>query len=156
MRCAGIRRQGRFVPNHSPESAMQQSEFDKLTAALDRAEFAVEDLQKKADELHRKATLAKTMEEIAALNVEAAELLLHLRRLSDAVHAGNPAPPSPAGLRYRARCSRGATAASTTKAFVEVRENPSRGSSHPLHHSHFFRDRRLPTGSNHGRHSRNI
>lgn len=71
---------------------MLQSEFDKLTAALDRAEFAVEDLQKKADELHRKATLAKTIEEIATLNLEAAELLLQLRKLSDAVHTGNPAP----------------------------------------------------------------
>ena len=71
---------------------MRQLEFDKLTAALGRAEFAVEDLQKKAHELHRKATLAKTMEEIAALNLEAAELLLQLRKLSDAVHAGNAAP----------------------------------------------------------------
>ena len=83
---------GRFVPNHSSGSAMQRSEFDKLTAALGRAEFAVEDLQKKANKLRRKATLAKTMEEIAALNLEAAELLLQLRKLSDAVHAGNPAP----------------------------------------------------------------
>ena len=71
---------------------MQQTEFDKLTAALGRAEFAVEDLQKKADELRRKATLAKTMEEIAPLNLEAAELLLQLQKLNDAVHAGNPAP----------------------------------------------------------------
>jgi hypothetical protein len=71
---------------------MRQSEFGKLMAALARAEFAVEDLQKKANELRRKAPLAKTMEEIAALNLEAAELLLQLRILNDAVHTGNPAP----------------------------------------------------------------
>jgi hypothetical protein len=34
----------------------------------------------------------KTLEEIAALNLEAAELLQQLRKIGDAVHAGNPAP----------------------------------------------------------------
>jgi hypothetical protein len=47
---------------------MRQSEFDKLSAALDRAEFAMEELRKKLDELHRKRDLAKTPEEISALN----------------------------------------------------------------------------------------
>jgi hypothetical protein len=71
---------------------MRQSEFDKITAALGRAEFALEDLRKKAAELHRKAVLAKTMEEIAALNGDAAELLQQLAKISLAVHTSNPAP----------------------------------------------------------------
>jgi hypothetical protein len=71
---------------------MRQSEFDKITAALGRAEFALEELRKKSDELHRKRELAKTLEEIAALNIEAAELLQQLRKIGDAVHTGNPAP----------------------------------------------------------------
>jgi phage shock protein A len=71
---------------------MRQSEFDKISAALDRAEFAVKELRKKLDQLHRKREFAKTLDEIAALNVEGAELLQQLRRISDAVHTGNPAP----------------------------------------------------------------
>jgi hypothetical protein len=42
--------------------------------------------------LRRKRTAAKTLEEIAALDLEATELLQQLRRISDAVHTGNPAP----------------------------------------------------------------
>jgi hypothetical protein len=71
---------------------MRPSEFDKITAALGRAEFALEELRKKSDDLHRKRELAKTLEEIAALNIEAAELLQQLRKIGDAVHTGNPAP----------------------------------------------------------------
>ena len=71
---------------------MRQSEVDKITAALGRAEFALEELRKKSDGLHRKRELAKTLEEIAALNIEAAELLQQLRKIGDAVHTGNPAP----------------------------------------------------------------
>ena len=71
---------------------MRQSECDKIAAALGRAEFALEDLRKSADELHRKAALAKTLEEIAALNLEAAELLQQIVKISGAVHTGNPAP----------------------------------------------------------------
>jgi hypothetical protein len=71
---------------------MRQSEFDKITAALGRAEFALEEFQKRADELRRKSALANTTEEIAALNVEAAELLQQLAKISLAVHTGNPAP----------------------------------------------------------------
>jgi hypothetical protein len=71
---------------------MRQSEFDKITAALSRAEFAMEQVRKRADELRRKSTLAKTMEEIAALNLDAAELLQQLVKISLAVHTGNPAP----------------------------------------------------------------
>jgi len=71
---------------------MRQSEFDKINAALDRAEFALEGLRKKAVEMQRKRALAKTLEEIAALNSDAAELLQQLRQISDAVHASNPAP----------------------------------------------------------------
>jgi regulator of replication initiation timing len=71
---------------------MQQSEFDQITAILDRAEFAVNELQKKADELSRKQGSVKTLEEMAILNLEAAELKQQLRKISDAVHTGNPAP----------------------------------------------------------------
>jgi uncharacterized coiled-coil DUF342 family protein len=71
---------------------MRQSEFDKINAALDRAEFALEELRKKADELHRKRALAKAWKAIAALDLEADELLRQLRKISDAVHTGNPAP----------------------------------------------------------------
>jgi hypothetical protein len=71
---------------------MRQSEFDKINAALDRAKFALEELQKKSDELHRKRNSAKSLKEIAALNMEATELLQQLRKISDAVQTGNPAP----------------------------------------------------------------
>jgi hypothetical protein len=71
---------------------MRQSEFDKISAALDRAEFALKELQKMEVALRRKRNAAKTLEEIAALNLEATELLQQLRRISDAVHTGNPAP----------------------------------------------------------------
>jgi hypothetical protein len=71
---------------------MRESEFDKINAAFDRAEFALEELRKRAVELHRKRDLAKTLEEIATVNLDAAELLQQLRKISDAVHSGNPAP----------------------------------------------------------------
>jgi len=71
---------------------MRQSEFDKINAAFDRAEYALEELRKKAVELHRKRDLAKTLEEIAALNLDAAKLLEQLRKINDAVHTGDPAP----------------------------------------------------------------
>jgi predicted nucleic acid-binding Zn-ribbon protein len=71
---------------------MQQSEFDQINAILDRAEFAMKELRKKADELSRKQGSAKTLEEMATLNLEAAELKQQLRKISDAVHTGNPAP----------------------------------------------------------------
>jgi predicted nucleic acid-binding Zn-ribbon protein len=71
---------------------MRQSEFDKITTALDRAEFAMEEVRTRAQELRRKSGLAKSMEEIAALNLEAAELLQQLVKISVAVHTGNPAP----------------------------------------------------------------
>ncbi|MGD0150051.1 MAG: hypothetical protein ABSB77_15855 [Xanthobacteraceae bacterium] len=71
---------------------MRQSEFDKIIAALGRAEFAVEELRNKAIELYRKGAAAKTPEEIAAVNLEAAELLQQIVKISTAVHTGNPAP----------------------------------------------------------------
>lgn len=71
---------------------MRQSEFDKITAALGRAEFAMEEVRTRADELRRKSNLAKSLEEIAALNLEAAEVLQQLVKISVAVHTGNPAP----------------------------------------------------------------
>jgi predicted nucleic acid-binding Zn-ribbon protein len=71
---------------------MRQVEFDKINAALDRAEFAIEELRKKAVKLQRKREAVKTPEEIATLNLEADELLQQMRKISDAVHTGNPAP----------------------------------------------------------------
>ena len=71
---------------------MRQSEFDKISAALDRAEFAMEEVRTRAEELRRKSGLAKTVEEIAALNFDAEELLKQMREISKAVHTGNPAP----------------------------------------------------------------
>jgi phage shock protein A len=73
-------------------AAMRELEFDQINAALDRTEFAVKELRKKVDELHRKAALAKTTEEMATLQLEATELKQQLRKISDAVHTGNPAP----------------------------------------------------------------
>ena len=71
---------------------MRESEFDKINAAFDRAEFALQELRKKSDELHRRRKAAKTLDEIAALNIEAVELLQQLRKIGDAVHTGHPAP----------------------------------------------------------------
>jgi predicted nucleic acid-binding Zn-ribbon protein len=71
---------------------MRQSEFDKINAALDRAEFALEELRKKTDKLRRKQASAKTPEEIMAVNMEASELDRQLQKISDALHADNPAP----------------------------------------------------------------
>jgi hypothetical protein len=71
---------------------MRLSEFDKITAALGRAEFALEELRIRAEDLCRKSRLAKSLEEIAALNLEAAELLQKIVKISTAVHTGNPAP----------------------------------------------------------------
>jgi predicted nucleic acid-binding Zn-ribbon protein len=73
-------------------AAMRQSEFDKLSAALDRAEFALKELRKKEVALRRKRHAAKPLKEITDLNLEATELLQQLRKISDAVHTGNPAP----------------------------------------------------------------
>ncbi len=66
--------------------------FDQVNAGLDRAEFAIEELRKKAVELHRKRDLATASEEIATLNFDAAEIKRQLRKISDAVHTGSPAP----------------------------------------------------------------
>ena len=52
----------------------------------------MEELQKKASELCRKLAAAKTPEEVEALNIEAIELKQQLGKISEAVHAGNPAP----------------------------------------------------------------
>jgi hypothetical protein len=71
---------------------MRQLEFEKIRAALDRAEFAMEEVRIRAEELRRKSGLARSMEEIAALNLEAAELLQQIVKISTAVHTGNPAP----------------------------------------------------------------
>jgi hypothetical protein len=71
---------------------MRQSEFDKISAALDRAEFALEVLQKKASELCRKLASAKTPEESETLNLESIELKQQLRKIREAVHAASAAP----------------------------------------------------------------
>jgi hypothetical protein len=84
--------EGHFVLITATGTAMRQSEFDNITAALGRAEFALEGLRIRAGELRRKSALAKSLEEIAVLNLEAAELLQQLVKVSTAVHTGNPAP----------------------------------------------------------------
>jgi hypothetical protein len=71
---------------------MRQSEFDKINAVLDRAQLAIRQIQKMVDELTRKRATAQTPEEIAAVDLMADELLLQLRKVSDAIHIGNPAP----------------------------------------------------------------
>jgi hypothetical protein len=71
---------------------MRQSEFDKISATLDRAEFAMEAVRTRAEELRRKSGLAKSLKEIAALNLEAAELLQQIVKISTAVHSRSPAP----------------------------------------------------------------
>ena len=73
-------------------AAMRQSEFDKINAVLDRAQLAIQQIQRKVDELTSKRAAAQTLEEIAAVDLEANELLLQLRKISDAVHTSNPAP----------------------------------------------------------------
>jgi predicted nucleic acid-binding Zn-ribbon protein len=71
---------------------MRQSEFDKINTSLDHAEFALEQLSKRADELRSKMASAESPGEIVALKTEAAELEQQLRNISDAVHAGRPTP----------------------------------------------------------------
>jgi hypothetical protein len=71
---------------------MQQSEFDRINAALDRAEFALETLRKKAMELEHKRTTSNSPEDILAINLEAAEIMQQLQMIDNAVHVGNPAP----------------------------------------------------------------
>ena len=71
---------------------MRQSKFNETNATLDRAEFALEQLQKKVDKARRKRRSARTPDAAMALDLEAAELLQQLRRIRDAVHAGSPAP----------------------------------------------------------------
>jgi hypothetical protein len=73
-------------------AAMRQSEFDKLSVALDSTEFALRLLQKKAVELRRKRDSAKTQEELESLDSDAAVLLQRLRKIGEAIHSGNPAP----------------------------------------------------------------
>jgi hypothetical protein len=71
---------------------MRQSEFDKISVALDRAEFAIQEIRRKVDELTSKRAEARTLKEIAAIDLEADELLQQLRKVSDAIHTRNPAP----------------------------------------------------------------
>lgn len=71
---------------------MGESEFNNLNLALDNTEFALKILQSKAVELRRKRDLAKTQEELLALNLETAELLHRLRKIGEAIHSGSPAP----------------------------------------------------------------
>ena len=82
-KCAapGLAVKARCVPITAAGAAMRLSEFDKIGAALDRAEFALEELRRKSDELYRKREMAKTLEEIAALNLEVAEILQQLRKI---------------------------------------------------------------------------
>jgi hypothetical protein len=71
---------------------MLESEFDKINAVLDRAQFAIQQIQGKVDELTRKRAAAQTPEEIVAVDLMADELLLQLQKVGEAVHTGNRAP----------------------------------------------------------------
>jgi hypothetical protein len=71
---------------------MRDSEFGKINAVLDRAQFAIQEIQRKVDELTRKRAAAQTPEEIAAVDLVANELLLGLRKISDAIHTSNSSP----------------------------------------------------------------
>jgi phage shock protein A len=71
---------------------MRQSEFDKINAALDHAEFALDALRKKAEELEHKRATLKSPEDVLAMNFEAAEIMQQLQKISSAVHVGNPTP----------------------------------------------------------------
>jgi regulator of replication initiation timing len=111
---------------------MREVEFDQINAGLDGAEFAIEELKKKVDELHRKAASVKTLEEMVALKLEVGKLSQRLRKISDAVHAGNPAPHF--RLVSDIECNAcGKTATTAAKANVEIREHPSRKASCSLH-----------------------
>jgi hypothetical protein len=70
---------------------MREVEFEKINA-VDRAQFAIQQIQAKVDELAREKAAAQTLKEIAAVDLMADELLLQLRKVSDAIHTGNPAP----------------------------------------------------------------
>ena len=71
---------------------MRETEFDKINAVLDRAKFAIAQIQREVNELTHKRAAAQTPEKIAAIDLEADELLLQLRKISDAIHTSNPAP----------------------------------------------------------------
>jgi hypothetical protein len=81
-----------FGLDHNNGAAMRESEFDKINAVLDRAQFAIQQIQRKVDEFTSKRAAAQTPEEIAAVDLVADELLLQLRKISDAIHTSNPAP----------------------------------------------------------------
>ena len=70
---------------------MRDSEFNKINVALDRAQVAIQEIQRKVDELTSKRDAAQTLEEIATVDLEANELLLQLRKISDVIH-GHSAP----------------------------------------------------------------
>jgi hypothetical protein len=78
--------------SHSSGSPMQQSEFDKINAVLDRAQLAIQQIQRRWMKLTSKRTAARTPEEIAAVDLAADELLLELRKISNAIHTSNTAP----------------------------------------------------------------
>jgi hypothetical protein len=72
--------------------AMRQSEPDKINEVLDLAQCAIQQIQNKVDELASTRAAAQTPEKIAAVDFVAGELLLQLRKISDAIHTTNPAP----------------------------------------------------------------
>jgi hypothetical protein len=54
---------------------MRELEFDKINAVLDRAQFAIQQIQRTVDELARKKAAARTPQEIAAVDLMADERL---------------------------------------------------------------------------------
>jgi len=71
---------------------MRQSDFNRINAVLDRADFALEQLRKKVDEIKRQRASAKTSEEIVALDLVVSELWQQLQKISSAINAGGLVP----------------------------------------------------------------
>ena len=106
---------------------------------------------KKIGQIASQAGGRKAVEENADLNLERTFAAAAKNQRCSSYRQSSPS--SPAGLRYRVRSARGKTVSPSAKAFVEVRENLSWDTSYPMHHSEYPRDRRLPPGSSHSRHS---
>ena len=63
-----------------------------MSCDFDRAEFLGDNCDKVHDGVVAERASARTPDAIVAMDLEAAELLQRLRKISDAVHTGNPAP----------------------------------------------------------------
>jgi hypothetical protein len=73
-------------------SRIRYSDLDKSTAAFERAEFALGEMQKRTSELLGKLTAVRTQGEIKTLHLESIELVRQLALIREAVHGGSPTP----------------------------------------------------------------